>query len=131
VRELSQYGLTVDLDYDRRGDMRKLLPARPDRDGERRFRPDLIIHHRRDDTYNLLVVEWKKNANNSVLKCLEERIRSLLANDDKRPSYNYRLGVLADSSNDGIRWRTFDSGGHASDWQHVGSSRPCKYSSSH
>jgi hypothetical protein len=121
-RALTQHDLTVDLDYDRHGDLRKLLPARLDRDDERRFRPDLIVHRRRDDTHNLLVVEWKKKADNPMLKCLEDRIRSLLVNEDKYPSYEYQLGVLADSSNDCVRWRAFDSGGPVDDWQHVGSS---------
>ena len=121
-RELTQHGLTVDLDYDRHGDLRKLLPARLDRDDERRFRPDLIVHRRGDDTLNLLVVEWKKKAGDTMLKCLEKRIRSLVVNEDKHPSYNYQLGVLADSSNDGVRWRAFDCRGPVGEWQHVGCS---------
>ncbi len=117
---LRRYGLTVDLDYDRHGDLRKLLPARPDRDDERRFRPDLIVHRRGDDMHNLLVVEWKKNASGPILKRLEKRIRSLLVSEDNHPSYGYELGVLADSSNDGVRWRAFDIGGSVDDWQHLG-----------
>jgi hypothetical protein len=120
-RGLRQYGLAVDLDYDRHGDLRKLLPARPDRGGERRFRPDLIVHRRQDDTHNLLVVEWKKNASNPMLRRLEERIRSLLANEVGHPSYGYQLGVLADSGDDGVRWRAFDSDGPVNDWQDAGS----------
>jgi hypothetical protein len=57
---LRQNGLTVDLDYNRHGDLPKLLPPRPDREGDRRFRPDLIVHRRRVDTHNLLVVEWRR-----------------------------------------------------------------------
>jgi hypothetical protein len=101
---LRQYGLTVDLDYDRHEDRRKLLP-RPDRHDERRFRPDLIVHCRGDDSCNLLVVEWKKNADTPILECLEKRIRSLLVSEDKHPSYACQVGVLANNSNDGIRWR--------------------------
>ncbi len=117
---LRQYGLTVDLDYDRHEDRRKLLP-RLDRHDERRFRPDLIVHRRGDDSYNLLVVEWKKNADDSTLNRLEKRIRSLLVNEDIQPRYGYQVGVLADSSNDGVRWRAIDSGRPVHGWQHIGS----------
>jgi hypothetical protein len=72
--------LTVDLDYDRHGELHKLPPPGPDRDKDRRFRPDLIVH-RRDDKHNLLVVEWKANASDLTLECLETRIRALLANE--------------------------------------------------
>ena len=121
VASRSSHGLTVDLDYDRHENRRKLLP-RLDRHDESRFRPDLIVHRRGDDSYNLLVVEWKKNADASTLKCLEKRIRSLLVNEDKHPSYEYQVGVLVDSSNDGVRWRAIDNGSSVHDWQHVGSS---------
>ena len=93
-----------------------------DRHDERRFRPDLIVHRRGDDSSNLLVLEWKKNADEPTVKRLERRIRSLLVNEDKHPSYKYWAGVLVDSSNDGVRWRAIDSGGSVDDWQHVGSS---------
>lgn len=116
--ELTQGQLTIDLDYDRHGDREKRLPARPDRDEKdpRRFRPDLIVHRRKDDAHNLLVVEWKKDAADPVLKCLEERIRLLLAADGRRP-YNYQLGVIADSSNNGIRWQVFGNDGPIGDWR--------------
>ena len=58
--ETGQGQLAVDLDYDRHGTGQKFLPGRPDQCGQRRFRPDLIVHHRGDDGQNLLVVEWKK-----------------------------------------------------------------------
>ena len=70
--------------------MPKLLPPRPDREGQGRFRPDLIVHSRQDDTCNLLVVEWKKNADELTLQCLEERVRSLLGPN----CYSYQIGVL-------------------------------------
>lgn len=43
-------------------------------------------------------------------------------NEGKHPSYDYQLGVLADSSNNGVRCRAFDSRGPVDDWQHVGCS---------
>jgi hypothetical protein len=117
--ELKLGGLTVDLDYDRHGDLPKLLPPRPDRDKDRRFRPDLIVHRRRDDTRNLLVVEWKKNASDRTVQLLEKRTRALLANEGEHSSYGYRLGVVANSGNDGIRWRAFGSSEAIDDWRCV------------
>ena len=116
---LMQDRITVDLDYDRHGDLPKLLPPRPDRDGDRRFRPDLIVHRRRVDTQNLLVVEWKKNADDPILECLRQRIRSLLVNEGKNPRYGYQLGVLVNSKDHSINWRAFDSRGSVGDWQSV------------
>ena len=81
----------------------------------------MIVHRRRDNTH-LLVVEWKKNATDPVLKCLEERIESLVANEDMHPGYRYQLGVLANSSNNDVRWRAFDRDGPISDWQYTGCS---------
>jgi hypothetical protein len=43
-------------------------------------------------------------------------------NEDKHPSYAYEVGVLANSSNDGIRWRAIGDGSFVHDWRHVGSS---------
>jgi hypothetical protein len=117
---LRQDRLTVDLDYDRHGDLPKLLPPRPDRDGDRRFRPDLIVHRRRVDTYNLLVVEWKKNANDPMLECLTQRLRSLQVSGGKHSRYGYQLGVLVNSNDHGVCWRAFDSSGPVDDWEHVG-----------
>lgn len=110
--------LTVDLDYDRHGSLPKFLPPRPDRGKDRRFRPDLIVHRRREDEHNLLVVEWKKNASDLTLECLEARIRALLARGDEQSSYGYQLGVVVNSGNEGVRWRAYDSSGPA-DWQCV------------
>lgn len=116
---LRHHKLTIDLDYDRHDDLPKWLPPRPDRNegDERRFRPDLIVHRRGTDVHNVLVVEWKKNANNSVIQCLEERISLLLAGGDKHRTYQYVLGVLADSSDAGVHWRAFERSGPLGDWQ--------------
>jgi len=113
--------LTVDLDYDRHGDLPKLLPPRPDRDGDRRFRPDLIVHRRRVDTHNLLVLEWKKNADDPTLECLSQRVRSLQVDENMPAYYRYQLAVLANSNDHGVRWRAFESSGAVDDWRHVGS----------
>jgi hypothetical protein len=68
--------LTVDLDYDRHCWAEKLLPPRPDRDGDQRFRPDLVVYRRTTDDFNLLVLEWKKHAGQPILGLLAERIRA-------------------------------------------------------
>ena len=118
---LRKHELTIDLDYDRHRDAQKWLPPRPDgsEGDERRFRPDLVVHHRGEDSRNVLVVEWKKSARYSIVECLEERIHRLLADRDEHHGYGYMLGVLADSSDTGIRWRVFDRGGPLDDWQPV------------
>lgn len=109
--ELRQGGLSIDLDYDRHGDLRKLLPARRDRDEGRRFRPNLVVHRRKADGDNLLVVEWKKHASGETLSNLRKRLQLLLGSEDKLPAYNYELGVLVNSSDDGIRRRAYQRGG--------------------
>lgn len=80
------------------------MVPRADRGKEGKFRPDLIVHHREDDERNILVVEWKKNARTMTLKRLEERVRSLLANDPVHHGYGYKFGVLVNSRKDGIKW---------------------------
>ena len=95
---LSQRGLSVDLDYDRHGEGKKWLPPRTDDDGNIRFRADLIVHRRRDDTANLLVVEWKKHATDEVLANMRQRLVILVAGDDGPSAYRYELGVLVDKS---------------------------------
>ena len=118
---LRQDKLTVDLDYDRHGGLPKLLPARPDRDRDRSFRPDLIVHRRRVDTHNLLVVEWKKNADDPTMECLSQRVRSLQVDEGMPPCYRYQLAVLANSSDHGVRWCAFESSAPVNGWQYVGS----------
>jgi hypothetical protein len=114
------YGtLSEPHDYDRHGDLRKLLPARLDRDGDGRFRPDLVVHRRKADGDNLLVVEWKKHASDETLGNLRERLQLLLGSEDNLPAYNYELGVLVNSSDDGIRWRAYKRGGPVGLWQFI------------
>lgn len=95
--ELKQYRLTVDLDYDRYKDLRRLRPERPGRKDERRFRPDLIVRSRINDSHNLLVVHWEQNPTESVLKILEDRTRSLVADDGLHSRSRYQTGVLIKS----------------------------------
>jgi hypothetical protein len=116
--ELAEHGLSVDLDYDRRGYMQKHLPERPDRDGSKRFRPDLIIHRRLDDSQNVLVVEWKKRATVPIIELLEYRLQLLLSSQ-KDGDYGYRSGVIIDSGDDGVRWRAYDESGPIADWNAI------------
>lgn len=120
--ELRKHKLTIDLDYDRHLNRQKRLPQLPERsEGDpRRFRPDLIVHRRGKDTDNILVVEWKKNGSDSVIGSLERRIKLLLVGEDEqRGGYGYVVGVLADSSDTGIRWRAFGRMGPLDGWQVV------------
>ena len=114
-----QIDLTIDLDYDRHGRLPKLLAPRPDRGKEGRFRPDLIVHHREDDECNILVVEWKKNARPMTLRRLEERVRSLLAEDPEHYGYAYKLGVLVNSRKDGIKWCVVERDVQDLQWSHI------------
>jgi hypothetical protein len=114
--QLEDRHLAIDLDYDRHGDMPKFLPGRPDRDGDQRFRPDLVVHRRMHDDTNILVVEWKKDASPMLLKLLSERL-DLLTRSKLPADYGYDLGVLIDSSIDGIRWRPRRDGRWTGHWR--------------
>ena len=101
--DIRSLGLSVDLDYNRHGRGQKILPERTDRCGESKFRPDLIVHRRGDDTCNLLVIEWKKQADENTIALLEDRLRVLLAVDGPA-TYRYETGVLIDSLDSAARW---------------------------
>lgn len=119
---LDQRGLSVDLDYDRHGWTDKQLPERPDREGSRRFRPDLIVHRRTDDSENVLVVEWKKQANAHILDLLRDRLMCLVLGDELFGHYQYELGVMVDSSNEAVRWCALDRRGAFSAWKTISAS---------
>jgi hypothetical protein len=114
---LRRHGLSVDLDYDRHGFTHKFLPRRSDREGDKRFRPDLVIHRRTDDSANLLVVEWKKSADDETVEQLERRLQSLMQTDREFADYGYDVGVIVDSDDKGVRWRAFDRLGPLDGWQ--------------
>src|SRR5258708_2628110 len=114
----AQYALMIDLDYERHLNGAKRLPPRTDRCGDHRFRPDLIVHRRGTDEGNLLVVEWKENAADPVLQELVDRVQTLMR-PDTHPGYGYKLGVLVDSRDDHIRWRTVNHGSPEYKWQRV------------
>ena len=119
-QSLAAHDLSIDLDYDRHGLGPKRLPPRSDRRGEARFRPDLVLHRRREDSKNLLVVEWKKQGGMLLLACLAERMRRLLeVGDGGSGYYGYQLGIVVDSSASAIRWRTHDRGDVIGDWRIV------------
>jgi hypothetical protein len=120
--ELEKRGLSVDLDYDRHGFVQKWLPERPDRDGDRRFRPDLVIHRRLDDSDNLLVVEWKKHASSTTIGVLKERLQALMSDADGESDFRYQIGVIIVSDDVGVRWLALDRFRTIQDWKHL--SRP-------
>lgn len=120
--QLIEHGLSIDLDYDRHGEGEKWLPPRPDRGGNSRFRPDLIVHRRRDDTANFLVVEWKKMANDRIIDILAKRIRLLVDPDSSRGPYGYQVGVIVNSSADSVRWAYMDESLVMSEWMVVDAS---------
>ena len=83
------------MDYDRLGQLQKLLViepdlARSDRAEGSRFRPDLIVHHRGDDESNVPVVEWK-NAGAEDIELLRHRVLRV------KQIYGYTLGMLVNS----------------------------------
>jgi len=62
-------GRDVDVDYNRHGrDPKQIgIPEECSRSG--RVFPDVIVHQRDNDDYNLLVIEMKKSTNNQPRKC--------------------------------------------------------------
>ncbi len=77
-------GLTLDCEYNRH-----LNEPKGFENGER-FIPDLVIHKRKKDSRNLLVIEgkgfWNPNINNDIRK-----LRKLTSSKEK---YKYDYGVL-------------------------------------
>jgi hypothetical protein len=83
----------VDCEYDRHGQVRKLLAgirACNERRATERILPDIVVHHRGNTgpEHNLLVVEIKKDA--SADPCDLEKLRRMT---QPRGSFGYRLGL--------------------------------------
>ncbi|WP_095203525.1 hypothetical protein [Mesorhizobium carmichaelinearum] len=85
-------GFDTDSDYNRRGpdlDPKYLnLPAECRGGGRRRVKPDLIVHHRGDDTTNILVGEIKMETNNEPRDCDLIRVSAF------RAQLYYRVGFF-------------------------------------
>jgi hypothetical protein len=105
--------LSVDIEYNRRGDDVKQLPGLRGSTSGSSFRPDLIVHRRGFDDRNLLVVEWKKSADDQTIEQLTNRVRSLV----RSTGYGYEIGVIVDSSSETIRWMHMGRAGPLSSWK--------------
>lgn len=83
-------GLNVDVEYNRHGlDPKTLdLPVGCPETGEHRVIPDVIVHERRTDDQNLLVIEMKKRTNPTPRDCDLAKIRGMI--DQLR----YRFGLF-------------------------------------
>src|SRR5262249_19119067 len=106
------------MDYDRHGQLQKLLViepelARSDRAEGSRFRPDLIVPHRGDDQSNVLVVEWKKNAGAEDIELLRHRVLRV------KQIYGYTLGMLVNSHDSFLEWCVVESDGPDLEWQSI------------
>ena len=83
-------GFDVDHEYNRRCDLTKLLTfRRGDELGERRIFPDLIVHRRNRDGFNLVAMEAKKGPETDSDD--REKMHALLSQRE----YKYQCGVLA------------------------------------
>ncbi len=91
----------VDCEYNRHSDMVKYLYV-PNKENERddieakTVFPDIVVHKRKADEYNLLVVEVKKVRN---LEEIENKPRRIEFDKQKlkaftREEYRYKLGIL-------------------------------------
>jgi hypothetical protein len=102
--ELAAGQLTIDLDYDRDGQLAKEthfdppLRSKTDEDGTSRFRPDLIIHRRGREGPNVLVLEWKKHAGPDAIALLQQRLEHI------QRAFRYTLGVIVNSYEDRVEW---------------------------
>ena len=82
-------GFDVDHEYNRRYDLTKSLTfRRGDELGERRIFPDLIVHRRNRDDFNLVAIEAKKGERTDSDDC--KKVQALLSQRE----YKYQCGVL-------------------------------------
>lgn len=83
--------LDVDSEYNRHGNGAKGLLRNADSEEKRKVLPDLLLHKRRCDDDNILVIEFKKeNADHSDDI---EKLKLFTAPDGE---YKYRFGVFVD-----------------------------------
>lgn len=88
--------LNVDIEYDKNGDSRKRYG------NEHYARPDLIIHKRRCNKYNILYMEFKKIDNDRRIidyKKLEEFTKKT---SDREDAYQYRYGMFIEIEENGF-----------------------------
>ena len=85
-------GWNIDCEYDRDGQMEKLLLGIKGCNSKKKSNkilPDIIVHHRvkQGSAHNLLVIELKKDATEDV--CDKKKLELLTANGH----YQYQLGL--------------------------------------
>ena len=85
----------VDVEYNRHGDEKKQLydlvhdhDCPRDRDEGQTVLPDVVVHGRDVDDFNLLIIEMKKSGNQSGMERDRRRIRAF------RAELGYELGAL-------------------------------------
>ena len=82
----------VDVEYDRHGlDPKTVnLPPRCRGGGRKRIVPDVIVHRRGTDDYNLLTMELKKETNREPRTCDRAKIQAM------KRELHYQAGVLVE-----------------------------------
>jgi hypothetical protein len=81
----------VDCEYNRNGNGPKRLPLSRGL-GSRGKRPDIVVHRRRSNEHNLVIIEGKKS--NDRRRGGIERDRRKVEAFVEEPPYSYRLGVF-------------------------------------
>lgn len=91
-RAFSSYD--VDCEYNRHNSSEKSLPSEIYSD-PRKVKPDIVVHHRGDDSRNLLVIEVKKHGslNESVDKDDEDKLVEFTRVRGGSDSYGYEYGL--------------------------------------
>lgn len=87
-RNLTNKGLSVDLEYNKHGTNNKLLDGEP-------IRPDIVIHSRGNDNKNLMVIEVKKSEHTKKEKLdAINKVRKLCRGTE----YKYQYGYVVEAS---------------------------------
>lgn len=103
-------GWNVDCEYDRDGQLQKILMGIADCDPRgrtNRILPDIVIHHRGGEgrASNLLVVELKKHADEDA--CDRRKLELLTAPDGH---YQYQFGLYINIAGDAFRCTWYKDG---------------------
>lgn len=86
-------GYDIDMEYNKNGDMGKVIPSRPNG-----ARPDIIIHQRGLNDWNVLMIEVKGWWNKTSRDNDRDKLRDFT---DQQGEYKYGLGVFLDLRNTG------------------------------
>lgn len=82
----------VDVEYDRHGFDRKMLdlPEVCRGGGRRKVIPDIVVHQRGNDRFNLVAIEVKKQTNRESRECDRAKLKAM------RTQLRYRVAVFID-----------------------------------